>query len=158
MIVVMIKRVDVARGPVRVSPSRGDVRTRRRRPPGITPSLHLQISRRPAPRALDEHVADPPPPFVPSISSARTNQTNHTSLIKLENVNDKASADFYLGKKLCYVYKAKTKKKGTVFRTSWGKVTRAHGSSGVVRAKFKKNLPPSSMGGKIRCMLYPSSI
>jgi large subunit ribosomal protein L35Ae len=118
----------------------------------------LQISRRPAPRALDEHVADPPPPFVPSISSARTNQTNHTSLIKLENVNDKASADFYLGKKLCYVYKAKTKKKGTVFRTSWGKVTRAHGSSGVVRAKFKKNLPPSSMGGKIRCMLYPSSI
>jgi large subunit ribosomal protein L35Ae len=118
----------------------------------------LQISRRPAPRALDEHVADPPPPFGPSISSARTNQTNHTSLIKLENVNDKASADFYLGKKLCYVYKAKTKKKGTVFRTSWGKVTRAHGSSGVVRAKFKKNLPPSSMGGKIRCMLYPSSI
>lgn len=159
MIVVMVKRVDVARGPVRVSPSRGDVRTRRRRPPGIAPSLHLQISRRPAPLSLDEHVADSPPPFVPScVDSARTNQTNHTSLIKLENVNDKASADFYLGKKLCYVYKAKTKKKGTVFRTSWGKVTRAHGSSGVVRAKFKKNLPPSSMGGKIRCMLYPSSI
>ena len=158
MIVVMVKRVDVARGPVRVSPSRGDVRTRRRRPPGIAPSLHLQISRRPAPLSLDEHVADPPPPFPPFIDSARTNQTNHTSLIKLENVNDKASADFYLGKKLCYVYKAKTKKKGTVFRTSWGKVTRAHGSSGVVRAKFKKNLPPSSMGGKIRCMLYPSSI
>ena len=69
-------------------------------------------------------------------------------------MNDKSAADFYLGKKLCYVYKAKTKKKGTVFRTSWGKVTRAHGTSGVVRAKFKKNLPPSSMGGKIRCMLY----
>lgn len=99
-----------------------------------------------------------PRPLPTSTNSARTNQTNHTSLIKLENVNDKSAADFYLGKKLCYVYKAKTKKKGTVFRTSWGKVTRAHGSSGVVRAKFKKNLPPSSMGGKIRCMLYPSNI
>ena len=73
-------------------------------------------------------------------------------------MNDKAAANFYLGKKLCYVYKAKTKKKGTVYRTSWGKVTRAHGTRGVVRAKFKNNLPPSSMGGKIRCMLYPSNI
>lgn len=86
------------------------------------------------------------------------NQTCHTSLIKLENVNEKSAADFYLGKKLCYVYKAKTKKKGSVYRTSWGKVTRVHGTSGVVRAKFKNNLPPSSMGGKIRCMLYPSNI
>lgn len=49
------------------------------------------------------------------------------------------------GKKLCYIYKAKTKKKGTHFRTIWGKVTRPHGKSGVVRAKFRKNLPPSSM-------------
>ena len=97
-----------------------------------------------------------PVPFQPP--SARMNQTNHTSLIKLENVNESDAAKFYLGKKLCYVYKAKTKKKGTVYRTSWGKVTRAHGTSGVVRAKFKKNLPPCSMGGKVRCMLYPSSI
>merc|ERR1712100_929791 len=79
-------------------------------------------------------------------------------LIKLENVPDKSSTAFYLGKKLCYVYKAHTKKQGTVYRTMWGKVTRAHGTSGVVRAKFKHNLPPSSIGGKIRCMLYPSNI
>merc|ERR1712072_452790 len=57
---------------------------------------------------------------------ARTNQHENTSLIKLENVPDKASAAFYLGKKLCYVYKAHTKKQGTVYRTMWGKVTRAH--------------------------------
>ena len=115
---------------------------------------HRPRPHHPSPFELD---TDPHPPRL-SIHSARTNQTNHTSLIKLEHVNDKAAANFYLGKKLCYVYKAKTKKKGTVYRTSWGKVTRAHGSSGVVRAKFKKNLPPSSMGGKIRCMLYPSTI
>ena len=159
MIGVMVKRIDVARGPVRVSPSRGDVRTG---DADLRGSRHLFTCKsRVDPRrslsmntSLTLHLPSSPP----FISSARTNQTNHTSLIKLENVNDKASADFYLGKKLCYVYKAKTKKKGTVFRTSWGKVTRAHGSSGVVRAKFKKNLPPSSMGGKIRCMLYPSSI
>lgn len=52
---------------------------------------------------------------------------------------------FLQGKKLCYVYKAKTKKKGTHFRTIWGKVTRPHGKSGVVRAKFRKNLPPTSL-------------
>jgi large subunit ribosomal protein L35Ae len=89
---------------------------------------------------------------------ARTNQYENTSLIKLENVPDKSSTAFYLGKKLCYVYKAHTKKQGTVYRTMWGKVTRAHGTSGVVRAQFKHNLPPSSIGGKIRCMLYPSNI
>ena len=89
---------------------------------------------------------------------ARTNQYENTSLIKLENVPDKSSTSFYLGKKLCYVYKAHTKKQGTVYRTMWGKVTRAHGTSGVVRAQFKHNLPPTSIGGKIRCMLYPSNI
>ena len=86
------------------------------------------------------------------------NQTNHTSLIKLENVNESDAAKFYLGKKLCYVYKAKTKKQGTAYRTIWGKVMRAHGTSGVVRAKFKSHLPSNSIGGKVRCMLYPSNI
>jgi len=96
--------------------------------------------------------------LVLGFARGRQNQTNHTSLIKLEGVSDAPTSRFYAGKKLCYIYKAHTKKQGTLYRTMWGKVTRPHGSSGVVRAKFAKPLPSNAMGAKVRCMLYPSNI
>ena len=70
------------------------------------------------------------------------------------------STAFYAGKKLCYVYKAKTKKQGRNYRTIWGKehVRGAAAFGGVVRLKFKSHLPSNSIGGKVRCMLYPSNI
>merc|ERR1712196_506912 len=66
--------------------------------------------------------------------------------------------EYYLGKRICYVYRAKTLKNESKFRTMWGKVCRAHGTSGTVRAKFTKNLPPSALGAPVRIMLYPSRV
>ena len=64
---------------------------------------------------------------------------------RLDGVATQAEATWYAGKRLAYVYKAKTAKRGTNFRVVWGRVTRPHGSAGAVRAKFRKNLPPSAL-------------
>lgn len=76
---------------------------------------------------------------------SKSNQYPNTSLIQVEGVNTKEEVAWYCGKRMAYIYKAKVKKNGSHFRCIWGKVTRPHGNSGVVRAKFKSNLPPKSM-------------
>ncbi|BBH06230.1 Ribosomal protein L35Ae family protein [Prunus dulcis] len=74
---------------------------------------------------------------------SKSNQYPSASLIQIENVNTKEEVAWYAGKRLAYIYKAKVKKNGSHYRCIWGKVSRPHGNSGVVRAKFKSNLPPS---------------
>ncbi|KAJ0678383.1 putative ribosomal protein L35A [Helianthus annuus] len=76
---------------------------------------------------------------------SKSNQYPNTSLIQIEGVNTKEEVAWYQGKRMAYIYKAKVKKNGSHYRCIWGKVTRPHGNTGVVRAKFKSNLPPKSM-------------
>ncbi|KAG5533478.1 hypothetical protein RHGRI_027602 [Rhododendron griersonianum] len=89
---------------------------------------------------------------------SKSNQYPNTSLIQIEGVNTKEEVTWYQGKRIAYIYKAKVKRDGTHYRCIWGKVIRPHGNSGVVRAKFKSNLPPKSMGARVRVFMYPSNI
>ncbi|KAK4136465.1 ribosomal protein L35Ae [Trichocladium antarcticum] len=66
------------------------------------------------------------------LSYQRGRHTVHpkTSLVKIEGVDDTAAANFYLGKKVAYVYRGQKEVRGTKIRVIWGKVTRPHGRLG----------------------------
>ncbi|KAH9872747.1 hypothetical protein J1614_005141, partial [Plenodomus biglobosus] len=90
---------------------------------------------------------------LPLTITRKRNTNPGTSLLKLEGVDDSKAAQWYAD-----VYRAQRAIQGSKIRVIWGKVTRPHGNSGVVRAKFRSNLPPKSFGASVRVMLYPSSI
>lgn len=59
--------------------------------------------------------------------------------------------------RIAYIYRAPTEKRGTKIRVIWGRVTRTHGNNGVVRSKFRHNIPPKAFGESVRVLLYPSN-
>ncbi|KAI9318469.1 ribosomal protein L35A [Dichotomocladium elegans] len=89
---------------------------------------------------------------------AKRTQNPNVSLLKIEGVQTTEDARFYLGKRVAYVYYANKEKNGSKLRVIWGRIARPHGTSGVVKARFRKNLPPKSFGASVRIMLYPSNI
>eukprot|EP01012_Entosiphon_sulcatum_P044817 TRINITY_DN59657_c0_g1_i1.p1 TRINITY_DN59657_c0_g1~~TRINITY_DN59657_c0_g1_i1.p1 ORF type:complete len:150 (+),score=24.32 TRINITY_DN59657_c0_g1_i1:27-476(+) len=110
--------------------------------------------------------------FVPGrvVSFKRTHKSvdPHTIILKIDGVLDKTHVPFYLGKRVAYVYRAakktasatedgkKTSKRET--RKIWGKITRAHGRKGMVKATFSPNLPAKAFGRSVRVHLFPSHI
>ncbi|KAF0494328.1 60S ribosomal protein L33-A-like protein [Gigaspora rosea] len=89
---------------------------------------------------------------------SKRNQSPNTTLIRIEGVSTKEETQYYQGKHVAYVYRAKREKNGSKIRVIWGHVTRPHGNGGVVKAKFRKNLPPKCFGASVRIMMYPSRI
>ncbi|KAK9421328.1 putative Ribosomal protein L35Ae [Seiridium cardinale] len=89
---------------------------------------------------------------------SRHNTHPERSLVKIEGVDDTQAANFYLGKRVAFVYKAQKEVRGTKTRVIWGRVMRSHGNSGVVQARFTTPLPTKSFGASLRVMLFPSAI
>merc|ERR1719401_1635816 len=80
-------------------------------------------------------------------------------LVRIADVMTKEDTTYYLGKKVLYLYKSDGSKsekgrEAKEVRVLTGKIIRAHGNSGTVRVKFKKNISPNAFGRKCRVMLY----
>ncbi|KAF0977919.1 hypothetical protein FDP41_003241 [Naegleria fowleri] len=94
---------------------------------------------------------------------SKVRQYENTSLLQLEGVTSSKAAQFYVGKRVAYLYKGEnslTSGSNTYkgYRVVWGKITRPHGNSGAVRAKFNPQLPPSAIAQTVRVFLFPSNI
>lgn len=65
-------------------------------------------------------------------------------IVEVDGVKDRASADGILGKKVVW--------KTTTGKTIVGKVSKAHGNSGAVLARFDKGLPGQAIGTEVEIL------
>ncbi|SBT71518.1 60S ribosomal protein L35ae, putative [Plasmodium malariae] len=89
---------------------------------------------------------------------SQRNQHPNFTLVSIRNVHTKKDAQFYVGKRIAYVYRTNKHHNGVKIRCIWGKVCRTHGNSGVIRARFKTHIPPKAFGDRVRILMYPSNI
>lgn len=95
-------------------------------------------------------------------------QNKNVAILRVDDVNTQQDAEFYAGKRCCYVYHGYKVKRGVRWakaparrsctRAIWGRVTKPHGASGAIRAKFTTDLPAAALGKRVRVYLYPSKI
>ncbi|ONH79254.1 hypothetical protein BON23_1830 [Saccharomyces cerevisiae] len=83
--------------------------------------------------------------------SKRVNNPN-VSLIKIEGVATSQEAQFYLGKRIGYVYRASKEVRGFKIRVMWGNSPESR-NSGVVRAYLEQRSP--RLSGLCRIFLVP---
>jgi len=86
---------------------------------------------------------------------SKVQQNVNQSILRIEGVNDRTGAQYYFGKRVAYVYKTSSGEKDRRFKTIWGRISRAHGNTGAVLARFNHNLPPRAIGATLRVMLFP---
>jgi large subunit ribosomal protein L35Ae len=99
-------------------------------------------------------IGKPPRLYVKAVFSGfrrgkRTQDENH-ALVHIEGLNSRKEAQYYLGKRIVYVYRTKNG-----YKSIWGRICSQHGNNGTCKAKFLRNLPPKAIGSTLRVMLYP---
>ena len=91
-----------------------------------------------------------------SFRRTRCHQWENQALVVIQNCKDKASAKWYMGKRVAYISKAKNTSNNTRYRVSWGTIMATHGAAGMVRVKFNTNITGCAIGANVRVMLYPN--
>lgn len=87
-----------------------------------------------------------------------SNQYSQQALIAIDGVKSAEESSFYWGKRVAYIYRAQRLVKGSHYRVIWGRIASPHGNNGVVKAKFRTNLPPRALGATLRVFMFPSKI
>ena len=71
------------------------------------------------------------------------------SLLRIEGVCTREEAKFFIGNCVASAYVSEGRE-----TINYGRISRVHGNSGVLVARFKRNLPPQNVGKELSVKLY----